>query len=63
MQGERSIKAKLHRVPLTYFVQDRSHGCPDYNPRGEVFHGDCELFPPFLIILLAPNRLTEEFIP
>jgi hypothetical protein len=46
---------------LIYFVQDFSLGRPDYDPH-EAFVGDCELVPPFLIMLLVSNRLTDEVI-
>jgi hypothetical protein len=62
MQKKCDITAGRHKVLLTYFVQDYSNGCPDYGCHRKVFCSDCELFPPFLIILLVSSCPVEEVI-
>lgn len=47
-------------VLLTCFVQDHPHGRPDCD--APAFTGDCELLPPFLIMLLVSNHLPKGFI-
>ena len=56
-----SIKVEQHKVLLTDFTQDRSGGCFNYGSSGALL-GDYEFFPPFFVILLVSNHLTDEII-
>jgi len=61
IQSKYSTAAEQHRVLLTLFEQDYSHGCPD-DDLGKAFHSDYDVFPPFLIIPLVSNCPSEGVI-
>ena len=55
-------KYKQHIEHLGYFAQDYSHQCLEIDIGAIFTLADHELIPPFLIMLLVPNHLIEEFL-
>ena len=56
-----SVATAQHTELLACYIQDYSQRCPE-NYMKHAILGDCELLPPFLILVPVSNHLVEEIL-